>query len=159
MNKPTHEKIYLVSEDGIYCWSTTQAPGVQHESNDAVEYVRGDLFEALKADRDELKAQAETMREQLQIAHDCITCADETGYVQDVGFVDLEAVALELKLAIESTPQQCLREIEAKAGRAGFVLGHSLHADIMKAIYNGEWDAVARFANEYAATVQQGGAE
>lgn len=62
-----------------------------------------------------LKAQVEAMREQLQIAHDCITCADETGYVQDVGFVDLETVALELKLAIEATPQQCLRKVLEEA--------------------------------------------
>lgn len=70
---------------------------------------------ALKAERDALAAQVVVMREQLQIAHDCITCADETGYVQDVGYVDLEAVTLELRAVIESTPQQRLRDVKAEA--------------------------------------------
>lgn len=60
MNKPNHEKIYLAPEDGVYCWSSTPAPGSQHDSADAVEYVRGNLFDALKAERDALLLQLQT---------------------------------------------------------------------------------------------------
>lgn len=138
-----------------------------------------EMTKALKAERDALLAQTEVMREQLQIAHDCITCADETGYVQDVGFVDLEAVALELKLAIESTPQQCLRDLKAEAvmGFVAFVFAQyksgEYHVTAREkyrqlnsrpqgqtvSVHNDpEYCGVLGNAEKYAATVRKGGA-
>lgn len=109
-----------------------------------------DIIDKLEPERDVLVAQVEVLREQLKISHDCITCADETGYLQDVGFVDLEAVALELKLAIESTPQQCLREIQAEAGRAGFVAGYDAGHEYRFSNLGDE------LADEYAEKVRNG---
>jgi len=49
MSKPDYERIYLVPEDGIWCWPGTPAPGAGQSNADAVEYVRADLYHALAA--------------------------------------------------------------------------------------------------------------
>ena len=49
MSKPDYERIYLVPEDGIWCWAGTPAPGAGQSNADAVEYVRADLYHALAA--------------------------------------------------------------------------------------------------------------
>ncbi|MFC0047755.1 hypothetical protein [Rheinheimera tilapiae] len=46
MSKPDYERIYLVPEDGIWCWAGTPAPGAGQSNADAVEYVRADLYQA-----------------------------------------------------------------------------------------------------------------
>lgn len=48
MSKPDYERIYLVPEDGIWCWAGTPAPGAGQSNADAVEYVRADLYHALE---------------------------------------------------------------------------------------------------------------
>jgi len=73
---------------------------------------------------EELAAQVEVLRTQLDVALNCITCADETGYVQDVGFVDLEQVALDITETLKATPTACLAQVKADAGRAGYFRGH-----------------------------------
>ena len=47
----------------------------------------------LKADRDELL-------EALQKALIAVECGDETGYVEGVGFIDIDAILIEAKAAI-----------------------------------------------------------
>lgn len=161
MNKPNHEKIYLVPEDGIYCWSITPAPGAQHESNDAVEYVRGDLFETMKAERDALVAQVEVLRSAIEPFATGGVCSaiDREDYsIMRERIKDWHG-AIEFKKAQDaynSTPQQCLREIEAKAGRAGFIAG--IDALEVAQILGSDFDA-EKSADEYATKVRQGGAE
>lgn len=46
MSKPDYERIYLVPEDGVWCWAETPAPGAGQSNADAVEYVRADLYQA-----------------------------------------------------------------------------------------------------------------
>lgn len=55
MSKPDYERIYLVPEDGIWCWAGTPAPGSGQSNADAVEYVRADLHQALAAQVEKLK--------------------------------------------------------------------------------------------------------
>ena len=71
---------------------------------------------------DELKAQVELFREKIKLAHTFITCADETGYIDDAGFVDTEALADDLESALLSKPAQCLAEIKAQAVEAAINL-------------------------------------
>lgn len=139
MNKPTHEKIYLAPENGIYCWSTTPAPGAQHESNDAVEYVRGDLFDALAA-------QNKILLDALNLALPSV----ETCYKQDMA--TWETLFL-LREAVKAAPQQCLLHIEAEAGRKGYLKAIEDWAMICAS----DEELVSSDANEYAESVRQGG--
>ena len=58
MKKPNHERIYLIpgSYDGenCYVWSDDPAPGTEDNPQDAIEYVRADLFKALQAQVDDI---------------------------------------------------------------------------------------------------------
>lgn len=157
MNKPTHEKIYLVPEDGIYCWSTTPAPGAQHESNDAVEYVRGDLFESIKAERDALAAQIEACSDALKSL--LKTPLGIGGSLQPDGqfyYKVAESVFKKAESTLSKTPQQCLRDVQAKAGVKGLRRGVALASggDIsLDSILVKIW------SDGYAESVRQGGAE
>lgn len=51
-----------------------------------------------------------------------------------------------------------LREIEAKAGRSGFVAGINARRSIEYDVHNGDWMAADKAADEYAAKVRQGSA-
>lgn len=51
---------------------------------------------------------------------------------------------------VKLTPQQCLRDVKAETGRAGFIVG--CHCGAKYNIH--DWD---NQADEYAATVRQGG--
>lgn len=108
----------------------------------------------LQDERDALAAQVEALRSQLQVAHDCVTCADETGYVQDVGFVDLEQVALEISRVLALTPQQHLAEIRAEAGRVGFVAGAV--AMERRQVFTEDFN-LSNAANQYADSIRQEG--
>ena len=59
----------------------------------------------------------------------------------------------------ESTPAQCLDEIRAQAGRAGFIAGINARRGIEYDVHNGDWKAADRAADEYANTIrnQKGG--
>ncbi len=67
-----------------------------------------------------------------------------------------------VKVALAATPQQHLRDVEAKAGRAGFVAGASdAAAYIGKQLQSGATDInleLAPPADKYAESVRQGGA-
>lgn len=62
MKKPNHDRIYLLPEDGVWCWADRPAPGVGQSNDDAVEYVRADLFDQVAAQRDSATSQLETAR-------------------------------------------------------------------------------------------------
>jgi hypothetical protein len=58
--------------------------------------------------------------------------------------------------AVVSTPQQCLAEIKAEAGRAGFVAGyHKMHIEFVGSPANGDGAEFA--ANQYAAKIRNAG--
>lgn len=176
MNKPTHDKIYLVPEDGIYCWSTTPAPGAQHESNDAFEYVRGDLFETMKSERDALAAQLH----QLNKLHSDLTNAD--GVSEDgerVGYLITNDQIEEFEHLLGNS-QQCLRDLQAEAvmGFVAFVFAQyesgEYHVTAREkyrqlnsrpqgqtvSVHNDpEYCGVLGNAEKYAESVRQGGAE
>lgn len=104
---------------------------------------------ALKGERDALAAQVEAMREMANRANKHLTKGHGT-QVFSALYCNLALSALAELDAF--TPQQCLREIEAKAGRAGFIAGCHCGAN-----YNvHDWD---NQADEYANTVRQGGDE
>lgn len=62
MKKPMHDRIYLLPEDGVWCWADRPAPGVGQSNDDAAEYVRADLFDQVTAQRDSATSQLETAR-------------------------------------------------------------------------------------------------
>lgn len=62
MKKPNHDRIYLLPEDGIWCWADRPAPGIGQSNDDAVEYVRADLHEQVATQRDSAMSQLETAR-------------------------------------------------------------------------------------------------
>lgn len=56
---------------------------------------------------------------------------------------------------VPSEPQQCLAEIKAEAGRAGYLAG----VDEWAMVCQGDEDACNNAADQYAAKVRQGGGE
>lgn len=62
MKKPNHDRIFLLPEDGVWCWADRPAPGIGQSNDDAVEYVRADLFDQVTAQRDSATSQLETAR-------------------------------------------------------------------------------------------------
>lgn len=101
-------------------------------------------IEALKAERDSLSVMTECLKQHMSRFHE-IDGAFSAAQWQNT------ADAL-----IKLTPQQCLREIEANAGRAGFIAGAEWWAqcEIDDTLHLNEDEA----ADEYAAKVRQGGA-
>lgn len=150
MSKPDYERIYLVPEDGIWCWAGTPAPGAGQSNADAVEYVRADLYHALAA-------QVEALRKALLpfASTGLPTLVNGENYsVMHDRVKDWFGVS-EFVRAIEcfnKTPQQHLAEVKAQAGRAGFVAGYMLCNDgspLIKHNYEG-------FADQYADSIRQG---
>ena len=64
-----------------------------------------------------------------------------------------ESVFEKAKVALSKTPQQCLLDIQDEAGRKGFIAGYDAGHEYR---FSGMGDELA---DEYAATVRQGGAE
>lgn len=114
---------------------------------------------AAKAERDALAAKVEVLSNQLKIAHDCLTCADETGYVEDCGFIDREAIAENISLSLSETPEQCLRDVQAEAVQDGL---DAIGAPVTKFAKMSD-DFVAGFnlcaalLQQHTAKVRQGG--
>lgn len=111
-------------------------------------------FNAIIAERDaalaqnaELVAQAERMRSALELAFISV----KTCYKQDwAPYSDVVTVEKAIKLS----PTQCLREVEAKAGRAGFIAGTDNYFDrhYDKAVS----DEVLAAADQYADLIRRG---
>lgn len=125
MNKPNHEKIYLVPDDGVWCWSDTPAPSVEQSNADAVEYVRADLFNQMQAERDALAAQVEALKvhrkELLDLIYNCAIGQVAMSYVVDAESLAQSAYSItgidaasNRKQDVE-TPQHHLAEIRAEA--------------------------------------------
>lgn len=102
----------------------------------------------MQADRDALAAQVTSQQELLKIwqtwlGSSCNTC-DEYGKLL---WDKIEVVC--------SKPQQCLAEIKAEAGRAGFIAGyHKMHIEFVGSLASSEGAEFA--ADQYAAKVRQG---
>lgn len=156
MDKLNHEKIYLVPDDGAWCWSDTPAPGAGQSNADAVEYVRADLFNQMQAERDALAAQAQALKTAAKFILDAKK--PETKRKAYAALAD----------AVNKTPQQHLANLRAEAGRAGFVAGFKLGSKTPKPVPEnchpaGMVDFVAyqieKFANikahEYADSIRQ----
>lgn len=60
-----------------------------------------------------------------------------------------------IKQVLDTTPQQCLREIEANAGRRGFMAGIDSCDSYLDGYYGGI--DFEKYADEYAAKVREGG--
>lgn len=56
-----------------------------------------------------------------------------------------------------SKKQQCLRDVKAEAGRAGFVAGFNDSGEGFNGEYGASDKSISELADEYAATVRQGG--
>lgn len=106
-------------------------------------------IEALKAERDELAAQNKILLDALNLALPSV----ETCYKQHMA--TWETLFL-LREAAKATPQQCLRDVQAEAGRLGFLEGVRQMCGNEIGWFGHDADSCA---NHYAATVRQGGAE
>lgn len=101
----------------------------------------------LTRERNALVAQIEAMREMANRANKHLT----KGYGPQVFNALYCNLALSALAELDAfTPQQCLRDVQAEAGRKGYLEG-VLNYD---PDYDPEW-----LASQYAATVRKGGAE
>lgn len=112
-----------------------------------------DEIEKLTAEREQLQQQNQQLAAQVevtkQVAIDAIACISRSGTKV---CADPMFVMQQLQGRLEETPNQCLREIQAEAGRAGFVAGYMLCNDgipLIKHNYQG-------FADKYAERVKAG---
>lgn len=100
------------------------------------------------SERDALAAQIEAMREMANRANKHLT----KGYGPQVFNALYCNLALSALAELDAfTPQQCLRDVQAEAGRAGFIA-------CLKFVCNNPENWISS-ADEYAATVRKGGAE
>lgn len=104
----------------------------------------------------ELAAQVELLRNGAQAFSFSFTNDDEEA--KDISESTLCRFA-DLQDCIAKTPAQCLDEIRAQAGRAGFIAGINARRGIEYDVHNGDWKAADRAADEYANTIrnQKGG--
>jgi hypothetical protein len=91
---------------------------------------------------DELVAQVEVLKD-----------AANAAYCNWRSSSDVLGGMRKLMQTVEATPNQCLREIEAKAGRAGYLQG----AKEWCKIGNENDELMLSDANEYAERIRQGG--
>ena len=96
---------------------------------------------------EELTAQVEVLRSALKLAQESARSDYKQGYLKYGDYNKIE-------LALIETPTQCLREIQAEAGRAGFIAG----AESMKLVfqYGGNYNTQDK-ANQYANCIRKGG--
>lgn len=103
-----------------------------------------DMVEILKAERDVLAAQLDVLR---------------TAALNAISFMSGGTAKAELRDAYDATPQQCLRDVQAEAGRLGFIAGAcrwvaEVHPDYAADVA----PDIEADADKYAESVQQGGA-
>ena len=105
-----------------------------------------DMVEILKAERDALAAHNSELVSACKLAIDMFVAND----------CNVPNTIETLQDAIDATPQQCLRDVQVEAGRAGFVAG----AQSMKLAfqYGGSYSTEQK-ADKYAESLRQGGAE
>lgn len=115
----------------------------------------------------ELKTECDALTAQVESCNDALKSLLKTplgigGSLQSDGqfyYKVPESVFKKAESTLAKTPQQCLREIEAEAGRKGFIAGFNESGEG----FNGEWGAsdkrISALASEYAEKLRQGGAE
>ena len=103
-------------------------------------------YEELLAENEALAAQIETLKSLFPL--DCLVGCD--------GMLNYPIKKYNNVVdAFNLAPQQCLAEIKAEAGRAGFIAGyHKMHIEFVGSLASSEGAEFA--ANQYAAKVQQG---
>ena len=113
-----------------------------------------DMVNILKSERDALAAQVESLR---KVANDAIHFASiRKGKV----CADPMFVMQQLQNRIDATPQQCLRDVKAEAGRKGFITGACKWVAAVHPIYAEDAKPdIEADADQYAAKVRQGDAE
>ena len=100
-------------------------------------------LEALKVARDALLAQAEVLRAALE--------ATRQPHMDYIPTLDKTA-----KQILDATPQQCLLDVKAEAGRAGWLACLDKAVDYFDSYYAGMLTDAD--ADKYADTIRQGGA-
>jgi hypothetical protein len=102
--------------------------------------------EKLEAERDALAAQVEALKD-----------AANSAYCHWNSSSDVFGGMKRLIAAVEATPAQCLADVRAEAGRAGFIAGCELIIDLVS---DGSNTGAYKFhADEYAKKIRQGGAK
>lgn len=105
---------------------------------------------ALKAERDALLAQNKILLDALKLALPSV----ETCYKQDMA--TWETLFL-LREAVNATPQQCLLEVNAEAGRKGYLAALNDHASKFDSWYALSEAEEMQSADQYVESVRQGG--
>lgn len=150
MKNPNHEKIYLIpgSYDGEHCyvWSDDPSPGTEYNPDDAIEYVRADLFNALAAQIEQLQQAISTVR----------LAGEVCGFAQQsLDSAKAERLAwIKLNEVCQSIPVQCLAEVQAQAGRKGYLAGFELARDFYKQ-FNKLENSPDKYADYYAYQIRQ----
>ena len=113
MNKPMHDRIYLLPEDGVWCWAEHSSPGVGQSNDDAVEYVRADLFDQVVAQRDSFMSQLETLKTALDKDFQMLREHSDRLHVENC---DIKRVNAELLAQVE-VRDALLRNISSWIGK------------------------------------------
>lgn len=121
-----------------------------------------DMVDILKSERDALAVQADLMKAAIKnvifkagiVSNICYNIGQQHNESKQIlqAVSEFDAARRRFNDLISLDAQQCLRDVQAEAGRAGFIAGIHLRS---KGQCN-DWDAAA---DEHAATVRQGGAE
>lgn len=125
--------------------------------------AKDDEIIRVKSERDALAAQAEALRSAIEPFATGGVCSaiDREDYsIMRERIKDWHG-AIEFKKAQDaynSTPQQCLRDVQAEAGRAGFIAGFNFSYEGFNSEYGASEKVISTLADEYAATVRKGGA-
>lgn len=117
-----------------------------------------DVIDKLEPERDALVAQVEACSAALKSLLE--TPLGIGGSLQSDGqfyYKVPESVFKKVESTLAKTPEQCLREIQAEAGRAGFVAGMNYCINFLDSNY--PTLGIEDCANDYVAELQQGGAE
>lgn len=111
---------------------------------------RDEEIEALKAERDALAAQVEVQNDVIKYAHNKLYILSHNRNdvsARCIGDADKAFKVVDDYLLANKTPQQCLRDVQAEAGRKGY-LEAALNFD---PDYDAWWSA-----SQYAESVRQG---
>ena len=74
----------------------------------------------LKQENEQLRAHVDNLMKHLEYTVTVEMCADETGYIQDVGFVDRELTFERAAEVLMTTPAQSLQQIKRDAANQAF---------------------------------------
>ena len=111
-------------------------------------------YDELLAERDTLAAQVEALRDAAADAANALGFLSHhlSGRVGEAALLDMAEKADAVSEALSETPQQCLADIKAEAGRAGFIACAEWVGDSEY-----ENDKMLKAADEYAAKIRNTG--